>query len=148
MYICCTAKYVQLQYSSKICTFAGQLDLGVHPVPTSTTNGVFSGALNTEANIDALLSNLGPDIPFSSEALAVNTSGLNGLNGYGELSHTIAAVPPPPPPPSTTCTSLYVKNLPPETDRLWLYERFDFLKCHASYSAVVVRIRLLFPMSQ
>ena len=103
---------------------AGQLDLGVHPVPTSNANGVFAGALNTEANIDALLSNLGPDLPFSSEALAVTTSNLS-LNGFGANGHTLATVPPPPPPPSATCTSLYVKNLPPETDRLWLYERYE-----------------------
>ena len=109
--------YIEMLYIS------GQLDLGVHPVPTSNTNAIFNGALNTEANIDALLSNLGPDLPFSSEALAVTTSKLNGLNGFGGNGHTMTTVPPPPPPPSATCTSLYVKNLPPETDRLWLYER-------------------------
>ncbi len=103
---------------------AGQLDLGVHPVPTSTASSVFSGALNTEANIEALLGNLSSDIPFSSEAIAVNASSLSAVNGFGANGHAMTNGPPPPPPPSATCTSLYVKNLPPETDRLWLYERY------------------------
>lgn len=95
---------------------------------------MFSGALNTEANIDALLSNLGPNIPLNGESLSAPTpsalNGLNSLNGFGSHSNGFGSAsnglmhgPPPPPPPAATCASLYVKNLPPETDRLWLYER-------------------------
>lgn len=110
--------------------FAGQLDLGVHPVPTCTA--MFSGALNTEANIDALLGSLGPNTPLGSEPLPTpapplnGLNGFNGFNGYNSSNKGLINVPPPPPPPSTTCASLYVKNLPPETDRLWLYERYPF----------------------
>lgn len=109
---------------------AGQLDLGVHPVPNS--NSLFSGALNTEANIDALLGSLGPNaplgptLPLNSEPLAAPATSLNGLNGFAPSNKSLLHVPPPPPPPAATCASLYVKNLPPETDRLWLYERLVF----------------------
>lgn len=108
-----TSLYIASQWKVLLI---GRLDLGLQPV----TNGLFSTAYQAETNIETLLSNLGPNTPLSNEDLAIPSQALNGFSGFNPANGLIA---PPPPPPANTCTSLYVKNLPPETDRLWLYER-------------------------
>lgn len=70
--------------------------------------------------IENLLSSLGP--PAATHTLdPLATSAAITLNC---LSPSKGLLQPPTPPPPAGCASLYVKNLPPETDKLWLYERF------------------------
>ena len=97
---------------------AGLVELGAN-LPSSA--GLFVDSLQADTALDAMLSGLGPGTPHhSSETLSLPSSSLGAL-GYSPSQGLIQ--PPPPPPPPGGCASLYVKNLPPETDKLWLYER-------------------------
>ena len=94
-------------------------ELGAN-LPSSA--GLFGDSLQAETALDAMLSGMGPGTPHhSSETLSLPSSSLGAL-GYSPSKGLIQ--PPPPPPPPGGCASLYVKNLPPETDKLWLYERY------------------------
>lgn len=99
------------------------MDLGMNGL--SHSNGLYANGAQSDRHIEALLSNLGPATPNplnGSEGISLPSHSLNnGFNGFSPPKGLLHA--PPPPPSLSTCTSLYVKNLPPETDRLWLYER-------------------------
>lgn len=99
------------------------LDLGMDGM--SNSNGLFANGAQSDSHIETLLSNLGPATPnplSGNEGISLPSHSLiSGFNGFSPSKGLLHA---PPPPSLSTCTSLYVKNLPPETDRLWLYERF------------------------
>jgi len=100
-----------------------------HTKGLAHSNGLFANAAQSDSHMEALLSNLGPATPSplgGNDGHPLPVHPLN--NAFNGLSPSKGLMLGPPPPPSaqpslSTCTSLYVKNLPPETDRLWLYER-------------------------
>jgi RNA recognition motif-containing protein len=108
----------------------GHLDLGMIPAPSPHDFDSLQSDFQSQLNIDALLSYIYPSASQADNMLPPPGGDRMPLGSFHDAGDpasppkSLMHNPTLPAPQSTTYTSVYIKNCPPDTNDLWLYERF------------------------